>query len=75
MATTLNSEDILKAAQAMTKDERLKLIAAIACLPQAVDEPLPTATALADDITSQEVMAVAQQFIDQHKTLLRRLAE
>ena len=32
MATTLQKDDILKAAQAMTKEERLKLIAEIAAL-------------------------------------------
>ena len=75
MATTLQKDDILKAAQAMTKEERLKLIAEIAALPD--EELLPrtaeTASAAAD--FDEEVMKTARQFMDKHSNLLRRLAE
>ena len=75
MATTLHKDDILKAAQAMTKEERLKLIADIAALP---DEGLPPRTVepagTADDF-DEEVMKRARQFMDKYSNLLRRLAE
>ncbi|HJQ25968.1 MAG TPA: hypothetical protein VKA60_18765 [Blastocatellia bacterium] len=67
MATTLQKDDILKAAQAMTKQERLKLIAEIAALP---DE----ATGVADN-PDDEVMKTARQIMDRYSNLLRRLAE
>jgi hypothetical protein len=75
MATTLQKDDILKAAQAMTKEERLKLISEIAALP---DEELllrtaETAGAAVD--FDEKVMKTARQFMDKHSNLLRRLAE
>ncbi len=75
MATTLQKDDILKAAQAMTKEERLKLIAEIATLPD--EEPLPQTVETADDAANfnEEVMKTARQFMDKHSDLLRRLAE
>jgi hypothetical protein len=75
MATTINIDDILKAAQTMSKDERLKLIAEIASLPENVDEPSREQTALANNLSDQEVMELTRQFTQEHKTLLRRLAE
>lgn len=72
MATTINIEDILKAAQTMSKAERLKLIASIALLPENVCEPSNTAS---PDIANREVRELAKQFIDHHQTLLRRLAQ
>jgi hypothetical protein len=75
MATIINKDDILKTAQAMTKEERLKLIAEIAALPD--EELLPctaeTASAAAD--FDEEVMKTARQFMDKYSNLLRRLAE
>lgn len=75
MATTINIEDILEAAQTMSKEARLKLIASIALLPENVDEPSAEQTALSDSISNQEVMELTKQFTDNHKTLLRRLAQ
>lgn len=75
MATIINKEDILKAAQAMSKEGRLKLIAEIAGLPETVDEPSTGETAIADNIIDQEVMELTRRFTQEHKTLLRRLAE
>ena len=75
MATTLQIEDILKAAQAMSKEERAKLIAEIAALP---DEGNSTSTKAAGNETEnsdQEVMKLAREFMDKHSNLLRRLAE
>ena len=75
MATTPQIEDILKAAQAMSKEERLKLIAEIAALPDSSDSPdVKTAGDEAEN-TDQEVMKIAREFMDKHSNLLRRLAE
>ena len=67
MATTLERDDILKAARAMSKQERLELIAEIAALP---DE----ATG-APENPDDEVMKTAHQIMDKYSNLLRRLAE
>jgi hypothetical protein len=75
MATTIQIEDILKAVQTMSKEQRLKLIAEIASLPENGDEPSREQTALADNLSDQEVMELTRQFTQEHKTLLRRLAE
>jgi hypothetical protein len=75
MATTIQIEDILKAVQTMSKEERLNLIAEIASLPENVDKPSSEQTALADCLSDQEVMELTRQFTQEHKTLLRRLAE
>lgn len=75
MATTINKEDILKAAQMMSKDERLHLISEIAALPENVDAPSAEQSALSDNLSDQEVMELTRQFTDKHKTLLRRLAQ
>jgi hypothetical protein len=72
---TINQEDILKAVQAMSIDERLKLIAEIASLPEAVGESATEQASLPDSISDQEVKELSAQFIDKHKTLLRRLAQ
>ena len=74
MATILQKEEILKAAQAMSKEERLKLIADIAALPEAASQVTSTDIATATDF-DQEVMKAAHQFMDKYSTLLRRLAE
>jgi hypothetical protein len=75
MATTLQKDDILKAAQSMTKEERLKLIAEIAALPD--EELLPRTVETADVAANfdEEVMKTARQLMDKHSDLLRRLAE
>jgi hypothetical protein len=75
MATTINKEEILKAVQAMTKEERLKLIAEIAGLPDSVDEPAAEQLSLSQSLSDREVTKAAGQFMDNHKTLLRRLAQ
>lgn len=75
MATTINKEEILKAVQAMTKEERLQLIAGIAGLPDTVDEPATEQVSPSQSLSDREVMEVAGQFMDNHKTLLRRLAQ
>ena len=75
MATTINKEEILKAAQAMSKEERLKLIAEIAVLPEKVDEPSAEQSALSAHLSNQEVMELTRQFTKNHKNLLRRLAQ
>ena len=76
MATTINKEDILKVVQAMSKEERLKLIAEIAVLPESAGTN-DTAQLQPPEMTDfdQEVMNAASQFIDKHRNLLRRLAE
>lgn len=75
MATTLQKDEILKAAQAMTKEERLKLIAEIATLPDEEIPPRTAETAGAAEDFDEEVMKTARQFMDKHSNLLRRLAE
>lgn len=74
MATILHKDEILKAAQAMSKEERLKLIAEIAALPEAAIEITQTDIAESDDF-HQEVMKAARQFMDKYSNLLSRLAE
>ena len=69
---TLCKEDILKAAQEMSKEERLKLIAEIATLPEPSTDDNSQAN---NTISDNEVMHLTNQFIDKHKNLLRRLAE
>jgi hypothetical protein len=75
MATTINKEEILKAAQMMSKEERLQLISEIAALPENVCESSTKQNVASPDISSQEVMELTKQFTDNHKTLLRRLAQ
>lgn len=75
MATTIDKEEILRAAQAMSKEERLKLIAEIAALPDTVDESATEKADLSPSLPDHEVKEVAAQFIDNHENLLRRLAE
>jgi len=75
MATTIRKEEILKAAQAMTKDERLKLIAEIAALPDEENLPRMAETVDASPDLDEKVMKTARQFMDEHSDLLRRLAE
>jgi hypothetical protein len=67
----ITKDEIIKAAQAMSQDERLDLIAEIAAL---VDENDST-FAMQKELSNDEVVRVAQTFIDNHKNLLRRLAE
>lgn len=75
MATTLQKEDILKAAQAMSKEERAKLIAEIAALPDSSDSPDLKTSGDETENTHQEVMKIAREFMDKHSNLLSRLAE
>jgi hypothetical protein len=75
MATTINKEEILKAAQTMSKEERLQLISEIAALPENVYESSAKQITASPDISNQEVMELTEQFVDNHKTLLRRLAQ
>ena len=75
MATTLHKDDILKAAQAMTKEERMKLIADIAALPDKEIPPQTVETAGAAENFDKEVMKLGREFMDEYADLLRRLAE
>jgi hypothetical protein len=75
MAKAIGKEDILKAARAMSKEERLNLIAAIAALPESVVESPEAQTSDSTSISDHDVMKLTKQFSDHHKTLLRRLAE
>jgi len=75
MATTLRKDDILKAAQAMTKEERLKLIADIAALPDDVTIEQASEAVSLPETTDEEVMRTARQIMDKYPNLLRRLAE
>lgn len=75
MATTLQKDDILKAAQAMTKDERLKLISEIATLPDGEILPRTAETSGTAEDFDEEVMRIAREFMDEYSDLLRRLAE
>ena len=75
MATTINKEDILRAAQTMSKEERLQLISEIIALPEKVYESSAEQLSASPDISNQEVMELTKQFIDNHRTLLRRLAQ
>jgi hypothetical protein len=75
MATTIKQEDILNAVQAMSIKERLKLIAEIASLPDTIDESATEQPCLSSRIPNQEVKELSAQFINNHKTLLRRLAQ
>jgi len=75
MATTLQKDDILKAAQSMTKEQRLKLIAEIATLPDEENLPQAIETAEATEDFDEKVMKTARQFMDKYSNLLRRLAE
>jgi hypothetical protein len=75
MATILQKADILKAVQAMTKEDRLKLIAEIATLP---DEETSVQAVKKTDAAADfdgEVMRLAHEFMDEYDDLLRRLAE
>ncbi|MEN3332238.1 MAG: hypothetical protein V7641_1603 [Blastocatellia bacterium] len=74
MATTLQKDDILKAAQAMTKEERLKLIAEIAALPTEETLPQTLETADATEDFDEKVMRTARQIMDKYNNLLRNLA-
>jgi len=74
MAAIISKEDILKAAQEMSKEERLKLIAEIAILPEPTNDNSPSSQA-DNSISDNEVMNITNQFIDKHRNLLRRLAE
>jgi hypothetical protein len=75
MATVLNKEEIIKAAQSMSKEERLKLIAEIAALPETSTDAQPDPIEKDRSDFDSEVMSLAHQFIDKHRTLLKRLAE
>jgi hypothetical protein len=75
MTSAINKEEILRAVQSMTGEERLKLIAEIADVPDAVEEPAIEEASLSQSPPDQEAMKFAGEFIAHHKTLLRRLAE
>ena len=75
MASTLQKEEILKAAQAMSKEDRLKLIAEIAALPDGTEPRDSSTIAHETGDFDQEVMKTARQFMDKYSDLLRRLAE
>jgi DNA-directed RNA polymerase subunit F len=74
MATTLRKEEILKAAQTMSKEERLKLIADIAALPDEVGESAIIHASETENV-DEEVMKAARQLMNRYSNLLRRLAE
>ena len=77
MATTLQMEDILKAAQAMSKEDRLKLIAGIAALPEQGHSEKSADTRPIGEMNEfdQEVMTVARQVMNRYDNLFRQLAE
>jgi hypothetical protein len=77
MATTPQIEEILKAAQAMSKEERLRLIAGIAALPEQSQNEKPAETTPTGEMSEfdQEVMMVARQVMDKYDNLFRQLAE
>ena len=64
----MSKDEIIQAVRAMSREERLNLIAEITALD---DE----AEVLQKEIANEEFMRVAQDFIDNHRNLLRRLAE
>lgn len=72
---TMNYEEILKAVQAMSIDERLKLIAEIASLPETAGESATEQANLSDSLSDQEVEELSKQFINNHRTLLHLLAQ
>jgi hypothetical protein len=75
MATTINKEDILKAVQAMSQEDRLKLISEIAVITELAETNDVQLQQSETTDFDQEVMNAARQFIDKHRNLLRRLAE
>jgi hypothetical protein len=75
MATTISKDDILQAVQAMTLEERLKLIAAIAELSEDTSRLSAQQTDASGEISNQEVKELTRQFTDKHGNLLRRLAQ
>jgi len=75
MATIIKKDELLKAAQAMTKEERLKLIAEIAALPDEEPTPRTVETVGTAEDFDEKVMRTARQIMDKYSNLLRRLAE
>lgn len=77
MATRLQKEDILNAARAMSKEERLRLIAEIASLPEKSNYENISPQKVTDDSGQfdEEVMAVSRRVMDQYDNLFRWLAE
>ena len=67
----INKDEIIKAAQAMSQEERLTLIAEIAALIDENDSSFTTQK----EISNEEFKRLTKAFIDNHKNLLRRLAE
>jgi hypothetical protein len=67
----ITKDEIIKAAQAMSQEERLDLIAEITALVDEQKSPFVSQK----EIPDEEVMRAAQSFIDNHRNLLRRLAE
>ena len=77
MTSTLPTEDILKAARAMSKEERLKLIAEIAALPNEgeTEESVAITVRRETDDVDPEVIVLTRQFMNQYSDLLRRLGD
>lgn len=75
MTTTISREEILKAVQAMSTAERTELLAAIAALPERGAGSPELQTGESTSISDDEVMKLAREFAEQHKILLRRLAQ
>ena len=71
MAIGITKAEILKAAQSMSQEERLNLIAEIAALVDESVAPLPSPK----EVSTEEFLRLAQEFIERHSNLLRRLAE
>jgi hypothetical protein len=71
----IGREEILKAVQAMSQEERTEPLAAIAALPDSgagsPESPDRDSRVISDD----EVMKLTREFAEQHKILLRRLAQ
>lgn len=78
MSTITEYSEIIKAARALPKEERLRLAADIAALlddAAATDATITTATREATLNFDDEVMTVSRQVMEKYDDLFRRLAE
>ena len=78
MSTITEYSEIIKAARALPKEERLRLAADIAALlddTAATDATITTAASEAKLNFDDEVMTVSRQVMEKYDVLFRRLAE
>jgi hypothetical protein len=71
MTKMIDKDEIIKAAQAMSQEERLNLLAEITALIDEGDSTFATQR----EVSNEELMRLTQTFIDNHRNLLRRLAQ